>query len=184
MQNSGASNWETEMGRKHKKKVRQLSAEQAAFGGVPDGIPNNEIDPKELMLSFIEAETGNLLKKKGLSDDVDARHPKSRSSQSGKGRYSLQIDLHGLTLAEALDQVDVQIRYCFEQGYSSIEALIITGKGLHSGSEGGILAREVHRHISGKYRSMILQIEESPASTLLNGVPIRGHFRVILKNER
>jgi DNA-nicking Smr family endonuclease len=170
----------TKMGRKRKHKVPQLSAEQAAYGSVPEVNAPVEQDPKEMMIAFMDAESGDLLKKKGLSDGPSAQ----KAPQPRKGRYGLQIDLHGLTLAEALAQVDIQIRYCFEQGHSSIEALIITGKGLHSGSEGGILAKEVHRHISSKYRNTILKIEESPAAALINGIPVRGHFCVVLKNEK
>ncbi len=176
------------MGRKRKQGIPQLSAEQAAFSDLAeDGSPAAAVEsPEDLMRAYLEAETGDLLKKKGVSANSSQALPSARKSQrAGKsGRFSVNIDLHGLTLAESLAQVDLQFRYCFDLGYTSIEALIITGKGLHSGSEGGVLAREVHRHIAKKYRNSILQIEESPAAITLNGIPFRGHFRVILKSDR
>ena len=173
------------MGRKRKQKLPQLSAEQAAFGGEPELTDSAAMDPAEVMLAFIAAEDGDLLKRKGVGREYSDSLPAAkRSATPRKGRYALEIDLHGLTLVDALLQVDMQIRYCFSQGHLSIDALIITGKGLHSGKEGSILAREVHRHVSSKYRDTILQIEGSPASALVNGIPVRGHFRVVLKSEK
>ena len=59
---------------------------------------------------------------------------------------------------------------------SEVSIKIITGKGLHSGSEGAVLPREVHAYFHARYQSYIIKIDDSPHQAAIDGIPIRGHF--------
>ena len=61
------------------------------------------------------------------------------------------------------------------------ELKVITGKGLHSGDEGPVLAEEVYKHIKSKYKKKILKIEPPPMASTINGIPLRGFFIVKLQ---
>lgn len=94
----------------------------------------------------------------------------------------VEIDLHRLTLEEAIWRVDAEL----DQALASRQQRtfkIITGKGLHSGPAGGVLAREMHRHIAERYARHIKDMDESPADVKIGGVPLRGHFSVTLKKK-
>ena len=68
------------------------------------------------------------------------------------------------------------------QQYTGIVYLkVITGKGLHSRQGLAVLSREIHDYISNKYIHDIVEIDDSPCDVLMHGVPIRGHFNVVLK---
>lgn len=91
----------------------------------------------------------------------------------------IEIDLHGMTVDEAQRAVDAVIAR-LPRGQEA-RLRIITGKGLHSGPEGGVLGRDIHYHVATRYRSAIVRLDESPADVRLGGVPIRGHFDVTLR---
>ena len=63
----------------------------------------------------------------------------------------------------------------------SVTLKVITGKGLNSGSNGGVLASEIHRYVSERFGLNIIKIDESPDKLRINNVPIRGHFCVTFK---
>lgn len=98
-----------------------------------------------------------------------------------------EIDLHRCTVEEARRAIDAVIGQLVTPGTSlwrqggQVRLKIITGKGLHSGPGGPVLARDIHRYILTMYASHIVSIEESPADVVVAGVPLRGHFHVVLR---
>ena len=91
---------------------------------------------------------------------------------------SYKVDLHGMTLQQSKSHIDTLFAKLIGKG--RFKVLIITGKGMHSKGEGNLLARDVHAHVSSKYASHILEIESSPDSVRVGGLPIRGHFEVVI----
>jgi DNA-nicking Smr family endonuclease len=89
---------------------------------------------------------------------------------------NFEIDLHGLSLSEALAELDFQMSRILRTASGNLQVKVITGKGLHSGPEGPVLPREVHGHFASRYARYILSLEESPHAVALSGIPIRGHF--------
>ena len=106
---------------------------------------------------------------------------KSRSSVEKSKQVSTRLDLHGHNLQEAKTAIDLHIREHRVDGVVQLTVKIITGKGLHSGPEGDVLPREIHRYVSRKYQKEISNLEESPDEVRISGVPIRGHFSITLK---
>jgi DNA-nicking Smr family endonuclease len=121
-------------------------------------------------------------------DAADARKDDSeQNKQKNSGRTGdkslISIDLHGMTLSEAQDHVyRVMSRHLGESPRSELRFRIITGKGVHSGHGGGILAKEMHAYVSQRFSSMIIKIDSSPHEVAVSGLPIRGHFDVVLKS--
>lgn len=91
----------------------------------------------------------------------------------------VRIDLHGLTVEQALSKlgklIDQQL-----QKTGKFELMVITGKGIRSSGR-PVLAREAWDFVTSRYMSQIERIEDSPAEVLLGGIPIRGHFNVVIK---
>ncbi|MCX6116392.1 MAG: Smr/MutS family protein [Proteobacteria bacterium] len=110
--------------------------------------------------------------------------PKKANEKKPGGKNRLKdfvtIDLHGLTLQDALSVVDA--RLTLSGSYSGIAQRfrIITGKGLHSHAGIAVLASEVHRYVLTRYKSRIISIDESPGDVRIGGIPLRGHFDVVL----
>jgi len=91
------------------------------------------------------------------------------------------IDLHGLTLQQAKEYLDDRISRLLGAGSDVLSVKIVTGKGLHSGPGGGVLAREIHRHVAAVYGHLIVSIEDSPGDTVIRGLPLRGHFNLRIR---
>ncbi len=114
--------------------------------------------------------------KKDAENDEVVKSARKRTDK----RKECSIDLHGLRLDEAEELLQLRIE-AWLATCSSLKLQIITGKGRHSKGGEGVLAREIHRFIRHRYQNLILDIEESPSEVRLSGVPIRGHFHVVLK---
>ena len=91
------------------------------------------------------------------------------------------IDLHGLTLQQAKEFLDDRLSRLMGAGALTLTVKIVTGKGLHSGPGGAVLAKEIHRHVEAVYAKWIVSLEASPADVAIRGVPLRGHFCVKLR---
>jgi DNA-nicking Smr family endonuclease len=170
------------MSKRRKHKVPNLSADEAAQGNAGELQEESGESDEELMRKAFADLSGNLVRQKGIESTSEALRASPGDARGAlAGRASISVDLHGLTLSEACEVLDNRISYHFGTGFSSVEALVITGKGIHSGPGGGVLAKEVHRHVVTRYRHSILSIETSPGETLINGIPFRGHFRVVIK---
>lgn len=108
--------------------------------------------------------------------------PKTLPKNKTPSKAEFEIDLHGMSLDEAIDAVDQLIRNELAKGKPIIRGKIITGKGRRSTKEGGgVLARYVHSYVLQAFHKHILYIDESPADVAVGGVPIRGHFCIRLK---
>jgi len=91
------------------------------------------------------------------------------------------VDLHGLTLDAATERIESIIQdFLRRPAGSRLDLKVITGKGLHSGPAGSVLAREIHAYVRQRYALHIARIEASPADVTLGGVPLKGHFMVSL----
>lgn len=160
------------MGRK--KRPKQLKESPSIQFEVED-------DALELMEQAMESVPSDIHREKSGSGSSD---PISSGSQpkSGKPTGTKSIDLHGHTLAEAKDRVRRTFQEIFSAARSGTMTItIITGKGLHSGPGGSVLPRDVHHFVKTEFANKIDSIESSPADNLINGIPIRGHFKVVLR---
>ncbi len=96
-----------------------------------------------------------------------------------------EIDLHGLTLADAQCRIDRWISaHLGEMQKENVFLKVITGKGLHSGPQGGVLTGGIHHYLWSKYNDIIKELEESPDDVRVGGVPIRGYFSVVFRIKR
>lgn len=93
----------------------------------------------------------------------------------------LTLDLHGLTTKESENVIDETILGLLAGVRSRISLKIITGKGLHSPDGRAVLSGHVHHYIRQRYAAYITKIDDAPSDVTLRGLPIRGHFCVILK---
>jgi DNA-nicking Smr family endonuclease len=108
--------------------------------------------------------------------------PLKSKAQKPKGPVSLNIDLHGKTLSEAMATLDHAFERALDETGVTYEVTVITGKGIHSGREGGVLFKEIHTYVVNQFGRYILKIDTSPADVLVQGLPIRGHFKLLLKS--
>ncbi len=96
------------------------------------------------------------------------------------GQSLISIDLHGLTVSEAEEMLEHKIQ-TLRRSSKILKLRIITGKGLHSAGGKAILARDIHFFVKQRFGPSIVSIQESPVDVQLSGIPIRGHFDVVLK---
>lgn len=111
-------------------------------------------------------------------------HPLNPGGKARKNKASpIKIDLHGMTLEVARRYVDSRINGILAQLSPGASAAldIVTGKGLNSGSGGGVLAREIPEWVRQRFAQHIVDMDESPAEVQLGGMPLRGNFRVTIK---
>lgn len=161
------------MGKKRKKNNIKELDESLGFGVNFD----LEEDADELFNSYLNAmDPSEVFSEKEASTESASRGQQNKKNKSQD--QNLQIDLHGHALADAIYQVDRFIQELLKTGPRIFTCKIITGKGRHSGPSGSVLAKEVHTHVVKTYRKEILRIEESPADTTLNGLPLKGYFNV------
>ena len=172
------------MGKKRKKgqKVRILDSD-TPFGDLYSPKPAVSIeeveDPKALMEEYLDR-MPNFDPNEWKSD---SDHASDRRKTATKSSQDVQIDLHGLFLDEAIYKVDSKIRELLNSKAHIINLKVITGKGRHSGPEGGVLPKEIHSYVRKKFKKHIVRMEESPADCMINGLPFRGHFTVVLTSK-
>ncbi|MFW7377983.1 MAG: Smr/MutS family protein [Oligoflexus sp.] len=137
-----------------------------------------EDDADELIRSHLEEHLPPN-KDHDLSLDPEASVKKT----SSRKRFTVRkLDLHGMTVSQAQNKVEsVFMDLILDGSNDKVQVQVITGKGLHSGPGGGVLAGHIHSFICRRFASWIVSIDESPDDLRLNGIPIRGHFNVILK---
>lgn len=90
------------------------------------------------------------MKKKKTIDKIDlesweefTKNPKNIFDKDSDTNQIYQhkrfrFDLHGFTLSEANEKVKELIHFCYKEKYKEI--LLITGKGLHSGTDNNVYA--------------------------------------------
>jgi hypothetical protein len=154
-------------GRDGTRRPPRLSEEP--FGGADD-------DPDALFRAAMAE-----LDASGVPDKDAVRARERAPSPKLRERRDVVIDLHRMTLAAAKALVERQLSAALAAaGGAPVTATIITGKGRHSPGE-GVLAREVHAFVVARWRAQIVAIEDAPADLVAFELPIKGHFRVVLK---
>lgn len=139
-----------------------------------------EENAEQLML---EADMLEFAGDKDIDDDVSSEQPHARHRKHSRSQHLgdyYELDLHGLTLSEAQQHIDSLFNRVL-QTKRRTRIKIITGKGRHSRANTNLLARDVHTYVHQKYADHIISIEQSPYSVRVDGLPIRGHFEVILQ---
>lgn len=143
-------------------------------GKRPGKHQQEDDDDAELFRKFLEQDK---------VPDKDKNRVRSKLPQAIKKTdvaELIHLDLHGLNLSEALAEVDrlfskVTAGVKFEQ-----RVRIITGKGRHSTTGEGVLVRSVYDHVKRQWSAFIKRIDSPPADDLIEGLPLRGHFDVLL----
>lgn len=110
--------------------------------------------------------------------DKEKSARKVRPTGTSDRGVSSQVDLHGLTLGQAQDRVERSIEERLATTASEFSLRIVTGKGIHSGPGGGVLAREIHEFVRLRFHEVIVAMTDSPSDVTLSGVPMRGFFDV------
>jgi len=141
-----------------------------------------EEDAEELLRSHLEEYMPPDKDGSKLEPAAQKNKAKPKAKAARKRPPLRKIDLHGQTLIEAQNTIDQLFTELLHGRLAQrIEVQVITGKGLHSGPSGAVLAKHIHNYIVQRYQMSIESIEDSPDDLRLNGIPIRGHFNVILK---
>ncbi len=91
---------------------------------------------------------------------------------------TIKVDLHRQTVSEAKQSIFEVIR---KNSGSTVVLEIVTGKGRHSGSEGGVLFKEIYQFVSEQLSKYIVEIDDPPEQGMFRGMPLRGKFNVKLK---
>lgn len=158
------------MSKKKKHKIKKLTKNE-----IPSAVRFElEDDAEAIFKEYLENSPPNLLTTSYEDGDFNDKLIEEKKIINTQNRFA--IDLHGFTLDQAIFQVDKKIRDLLITGPRIFMLTVITGKGRHSGIEGGVLAREIHNYIRQTFAKNLLNIEESPADLMIDGLPIRGHF--------
>lgn len=107
---------------------------------------------------------------------------RARKNPSTFGKEScVVLDLHGKTVKEAQAYLQREIDQLLAM-HGVLELKIITGRGRHS--EGGklVLAQHVHRWVQEHYRSSVVSLQECPSESMINGIAVRGYFKLKLRS--
>jgi DNA-nicking Smr family endonuclease len=123
-----------------------------------------------------------------LSDKEVARKLKADTRKSNRksavpsvpSDKEIKIDLHGYLVKDALELLRLRLSDVKRDRNQSV-IKIVTGKGRHSEGGVGILVKEVYPSLYKEFSGDFNFIDPDPGKDLLNGVPLRGHFRIKLK---
>jgi DNA-nicking Smr family endonuclease len=126
-------------------------------------------------LTFEESEQNDALMEKIFAgvDDVPDKEPaleippsetslkKTRTSPThGVSRPDAELDLHGKTREESIMMVQNFVMTCHANQFRT--ALIITGKGHHSGNQGPVLKREVQLWLERNGKQYLKDFHTAP----------------------
>ncbi|MBQ46593.1 MAG: hypothetical protein CMP10_03745 [Zetaproteobacteria bacterium] len=137
----------------------EVDEENAKFADlIEDWLDNNKIN-------MAEAESEENTKS---SKGNNARH---------QTKSEVVIDLHGMKLNEAISAIDTEMVKLRKM--KGIVVKVITGKGLHSSGQ-AVLPVEIHKHVEAKYGHIIKNLDDSPDSVRIGGLPIRGFFTFMI----
>lgn len=152
--------------------------------GPPKPVRDDESADREMFLAAVDAMSAQEIRKHKESKEADSGRQHLRdfkNARQARGSVkTISVDLHGLTVVEACQRVSQSIDAMRARDKGVFCLRVITGKGLHSTHGRGVLARDVYDYVKNSYHSSIESIDESPAVVQIGGVPIRGHFDVVL----
>lgn len=143
-------------------------------------LPKNRQNQDELDAKiFREAiESANFEPKK-IEDSKSHMSTRAKPKHDTSGRY--EIDLHGMTLAQAENHVIASINRLLDQHKGhALELRIITGKGNHSKGRPQLVT-SIHHIVESTFRHRIISIEVSPHELQLSGYYLKGHFDLKIK---
>lgn len=154
-----------------------------------EGFLDDQETDEEARRLFLETidrlEIEGLPREALMDNDGDEKKTTTRGQAASKRgppkARPIQVDLHGLSLAEAKSKVDQAIARALAQVVPRITLRVITGKGRHSVTVGGVLPRAIHHHVKLFYKDFIVSIDESPADLVVGDLPVRGHFDVVFR---
>lgn len=155
------------MGKDPKKsKKRELSTEKK--GGLRFELEPNA---QELFLNHLR----DVKPSKELAEE-----PRKAEVSRSVGDELTQLDLHGMTVPEA----EFYLRGYLDRlrqipGLHRVK--IITGKGRNSLKGQGVLAQRIHQFVVEIYGPWLDSIESSPHATQIGGMPLRGHFHMVIR---
>lgn len=160
------------MSRKRKHKVRNLSKNKSS------GIQFEEVEnANDILQAYMDEVEPKISFGEPYEDSKNqTRNSKKREPEKTK---TISIDLHHLTLEEAISKTDQTIQIQ-SRNTGKVAFQIITGKGRHSGPQGPVLPSGIHDHVRAKYKNQIFHLDPCPTDNLINGLPLKGYFRVIL----
>lgn len=136
-----------------------------------------EANADEIFAEFISSHDVPLNEAEFLDED---QTPPRASKRRGSMPH-FDLDLHGLHVDAACRQVEHFIRERLAQIEDPFTITIITGRGLHSGPGGGVLARDVYDYVRGRFLPLVQRMDEAPTAATLGGLPLRGYFQVTFK---
>ncbi|MDD9951244.1 MAG: Smr/MutS family protein [Zetaproteobacteria bacterium] len=143
---------------------------------VSQGETSNSSLEYELMCQAFASEVDESILAEKQPIDLAAVVKKTRRT------CMLTVDLHGLYLEEAKRTVAADIWEHLESSRADfLHVQIVTGRGRRSGSNGAVLAREIHPFVCATFASYIVTIDTSPGEAIYQGVALRGSFGVVLR---
>lgn len=126
------------------------------------------------------ASLASLLNKEKFLPKPELPRRKPNQTKRKPVPFATEIDLHYLTVEEALKVLEQRIDDLLSR-HSHVQLKIITGRGRHS-TQGPKIAGHAHGFVTRKYSSNIVKIQESPDASMINNIALRGYFNVELKN--
>lgn len=160
--------------------VKRLEPSASAASGekkTPPPPPRKKFEDEDKKLFLDALKTMDVRFEDELPDDVQPLRPavssRMRRLKSGAIRIAMELDLHGLTREEALDNLKRFVTGAYNRGQSAV--LVITGKGNKSPGE-PVLQAAVAGWLREQGKGMVAEF--SPAPGKLGG---SGAFVVFLK---
>jgi len=163
---------------KKKKNKHQLQHQQKSSNYLPVRI-DLEDDAEEIFLAAIEKINPQAIAHKDEPAADAVMEKRGRGEAATKS--VITIDLHGHTLEEAQSEIDRVVLTLLRVPGQTHHMRIVTGKGIHSSGD-AVLASEVHGYVVSRFQKYILRIQDSPHAVKVGGVPIRGHFDLVLQS--
>lgn len=134
---------------------------------------------RDLFLEFLARDT--IPHKDESSEDLRSKHNRSKKDLP---LQKVTIDLHGLSILDAQQRLEVEITALAIRGCN--EVVIITGRGKHSSNQTHTLAREIPAFIRRKFGNLVTFLTDIDFDPALSQLPLKGSFsiKVIAQNRR
>ena len=134
---------------------------------------NDAAQEKQDYLDFL-----NAIENIDESDILAAKERDVPKTQNRPQTRSITLDLHGQTVKQARQSI---LNLISKNPERTLSLEIITGKGRHSGEQGGVLYKEIYQFVSNELSKYIIEIDDPPEQGMFGGLPMRGKFNVKLK---
>jgi DNA-nicking Smr family endonuclease len=149
-----------------KKRKGKSQVPRLPFGSIEFHVDENDLE--EFQRQIDDPWFGQDFSKQKQEENLEKPTRKRVQEQT------MQVDLHGMTVEKAMAAVD---RAIFQAKQRQVTKLrVITGRGLHSGPGGPVLAVEIYQYVAKYLNSSVKILDASPE--LLSGVALKGYFDV------